>query len=107
MSDIKMGEYQSRNGLNRECPTCHTIYNDRDGCQVCNPLFVNINRAETEKDCCFEMQDFLKRMNEIGSGGFEKGIIHVDKNEIWLDDGWNNYPTLYFRFCPFCGKNKK
>ena len=30
-----MGEYQSRNGLNMECPTCHTIYNDRDGCQTC------------------------------------------------------------------------
>lgn len=103
MSDIKMGEYQSRNGLEVECPDCHIIYNNLEHCQTCTD---RIKNSTKNTGCCTEMINFIEKMEKtsfiIGSSEIS-GSISIEPNEIRFDDGWNDYPTLYFRYCPFCG----
>jgi len=67
--------------------------------------------------CCDEMKKYCHKMDgvsfQIGEGeisGFINAIEEYhDRNDclfsVAFDDGWNSYPELMIRFCPFCGKN--
>lgn len=56
--------------------------------------------------CCDEMKHFAKEMDNVyfhvGDGECS-GSIWIEPTHISFDDGWNFYPRLELRFCPFCG----
>ncbi|HEC72074.1 MAG: hypothetical protein ACTSW7_00865 [Candidatus Thorarchaeota archaeon] len=66
---------------------------------------------ERKRKCCKEFIDYMKKIDKLGgvfSGGEGLGRISVTVfyESIEIDNGWDFIPTLYFRFCPFCGKKQ-
>jgi len=58
--------------------------------------------------CCEEMSGFLRAMPSsfhVGDGEIS-GNIWIEQTYISFSDGWNSYPVLRLRFCPFCGMKR-
>jgi hypothetical protein len=59
--------------------------------------------------CCGEMSKFMEEMERaslpVGTGEIS-GNISIYPTYISFDDGWNFYPTLRLRYCPFCGAER-
>ncbi len=68
------------------------------------------------KRCCDELEDFYEAIKDAsittGSGeicgSVDLYVNYKDPSKVSLNisDGWNNIPSLEFRFCPYCGREQ-
>lgn len=63
---------------------------------------------EHKQNCKFEetINQLKERSFIIGEGEIS-GFIDVDFDSVSFDDGWNPLPSIYFKYCPFCGVELK
>lgn len=60
--------------------------------------------------CCEELKALIDNLDGIyfpvGEGEVSGGVELVKSSDVWsvsFSDGWNSYPDLEIKFCPYCG----
>ena len=63
--------------------------------------------------CCHDLEQFTNSLKDaylpIGEGEISGSIslyTNQEKMELSIDDGWNDYHSLMFHFCPYCGSKQ-
>lgn len=61
-------------------------------------------KIEHKSGCDFESRiAVLESYSFIIGSGEVSGSLDIDRERIYLSDGWNSLPDIRFNYCPICG----